>query len=232
MNGRIAIRHVVPSSSTSRVVLGAFEHRVEIWDVIARRLVGTFATISDFGGSRIALSDELDLLVAGAYQRHGLVAYCPKRGVVLWARKELKKVQSLSFSTDGTRLYCGREGFPCEVIDAKSGDTVTQLRGTRTVVESPWEPIRLHDRRKPAVEDLQGKKLFSLPRLSFAFLDVAFAPGRLLVTESGGPVRCFSTQSGAELWRFLPNTGAHVLHLAYRSHDDSVVGVEWPYEHG
>lgn len=223
---------MIPSSSTRRVLLGAFEHGLEVWDLGARRLVGSLSTIFDFGGSRVALSDELDIVVAGAYQRRGLVGYSPELGVVQWERKDLKKIQKLSLSADGTRVFCGREGFPCEVVDVESGETLGRLKGTRTVVESPWEPVRLSDRWKPVIEDQLGKTLFLVPRLSFAFLDVAFAPGKLFISESGGLVRCLSTESGKELWRYLPNSGAHVLRLAYCSDDDSVGGVEWPYEQG
>ena len=92
--------------------------------------------------------------------------------------------------------------------------------------------MRFIDRLKPAIETLQGETVRGVSRLTFAFLDTAFAPGRLLVSESGGAVRCLSVTSAHEVWRYEPATGAHVLQLAYRGDDDHVVAVEWPFEHG
>ena len=228
----LEIRHVVASSSSRRVVLAAFEHHVEVWDLPDRHLVGSFRTVFDFGGSRIALSDELDVLVAAAYTRHGLIVYRPESGERLWERRDLTKVQGLTLSADGTRVYCGREGFPCDLVDVRTGETVEHLRGSRQVVESPWNRARFNDRLKPAIETLTGDKVCAVSRLTFAILDATFAPGRLFVSESGGPVRCLSIASGHELWRYRPARGAHVLQLAYRADDDSVVAVEWPFEHG
>jgi outer membrane protein assembly factor BamB len=213
-------------------VLAAFEHNVEVWDLLNRCLVGSFPTVFDFGGSRVALSDELDVLVAAAYTRHGLFAYRPGSGERIWERRDLKRVQTLTLSADGTRVFCGREGFPCEVVDIKSGETVERLRGSDRVVESPWDPARFNDRLKPAIETLFGDTVCAVPRLTFAFLDATFAPGRLCVSESRGAVRCLSIASGHELWRYQPPSGAHVLQLAYRADDDSVVAVEWSFEHG
>ena len=92
------VRHVVPSSRSTRVVLGAFENDVEVWDVAGGSSLASFRTCFDFGGSRLALSDELNVLIAGAYHRYGLVGYAADTAV----RSDLKKVQRLSLNGDGT----------------------------------------------------------------------------------------------------------------------------------
>ena len=194
--------------------------------------VGAFTTSFDYGGRRLALSDGVDVLFAGAYQRAGLSAYSTATGEIRWRRPDLKKVQVLSLSADGNRLFCGREGFPCEVISAADGETLRKLRGTQWVIDSKWEPITLLDRLKPVVQGVDGATRFHVPRDTFAMLDATFAPGHLYVSETGGDVRCLSTSDGHEIWRYAPAKGRHVITLAYRPVDDCLVGIEWPYEHG
>lgn len=220
------------SSSTHRVVLGAFEHHVEIWDVNDRSLVGACSTVFDFGGCRLALSDERNVLLAAAYTRFGLVAYRPESGERLWQRTDLKKIQQLTLGADGTRVFCERDGSPCEVVDVATGETVERLRDTQSVFESAWDAVRFRDRSRPAIETLDGRPVRRVPRLTFGVLDVAFAPERCVVSESGGPVRCLSISSDDEMWRYEPAPGAHVLRMAYRRDDDSVLAVEWPFQSG
>jgi WD40 repeat protein len=227
-----SVRHVVPSSTGNRVIFAAFKHDVEVWDLGTRRMVGTFATGFDFGGRRLALSDTADLLLAGAYSDAGLTAHTTDTGEIRWIRRELRKVQVLFSSADGERLYCGREGFPCEVLSIATGVTLERIRGTKWVLDSPWEAVSLFERFRPLVRDAAGRKRFHIARETFAMLDAVFAPGRLVISESGGSVRCVCSSDGREQWRYRPHEGHHVLSLTYRPDDDAVIGVEWPYVHG
>lgn len=208
------------------MVLGAFERDVEIWDVPGRRLLVTFPTVFDFGGSRLALSDERGVLLAGAYKRHGLVGYSMQSGAELWHRPDLKKVQYLTLNANGSLGYCGRQDAPCEVVDTTTGVTVDRLRGSQSIYESRWEAVRLNDRRQLRLEMASRKEGLAISRLTFAVLDATFAPGTLLITESRGPLRCLALLSGDEVWRYDPGPGAHVLQVAYRPSDRHVVAIE------
>jgi hypothetical protein len=94
------------------------------------------------------------------------------------------------------------------------------------------EELRKHVQLRPLVRAATGRKRFHIARETFAMLDAVFAPGRLVISESGGSVRCVSSSDGSELWRYRPHEGHHVLSLTYRPDDDAVIGVEWPYVHG
>lgn len=205
----IEIRHVIASSSSRLVVLGAFERDVEVWDVPGRRLLAAFPTVFDFGGSRLALSDERGVLLAGAFKRHGVVGYSMKSGAQLWHRPDLKRVQHLTLNANGSLGYCGRQDAPCEVVDTTTGVTVDRLRGSRSIFESRWEAVRLNDGRQLRLEMASRKEGLPISRLTFAVLDATFAPGKLLITESTGPLRCLALLSGDEVWRYDPGPGAH-----------------------
>lgn len=225
--GRIA----VPSSTGQRVLLGAFERFVAVRDLQAGALTNTFETTFDAGGDRVALSDELNGVLAAAYHVHGLAFYCCSTGREKWRRKDLKKIQIVSLSRDGLTAYCGRESGSLVQVDLESGETKRSIRGARALYESPFDLVQFLDTSKPQLLHHTGTRLY-LDRTTFAFLDIAFAPGLVALSESGGPVRCIDIADGTERWRYNPKKGHHVLQLGYRKADSRLFGVEWPFQHG
>lgn len=225
-------RHVVASSTGSRALIGAWERTVAVCDLPDGACSASFETIFDPGGSRLALSDQLNGVIAAAYHAHGLAYYSCATGQMLWNRSDLKKIQQLTLSTDGRTAYCGREGASLVEVDLSTGETVRLRRATRALFEGAFDNVQLLDTARPQVLNGSGRRLFHLDRTTFAFLDVAFAPGAVVVSESGGPVRCIDASSGKERWRYTPKAGTHVLHLAYRRDSPCILGVEWPYAKG
>ncbi len=225
-------RNVVASSTGNRVILGAWEHSAVVIDLTTGSASNKLETTFDAGGERLALSDELDALLAAAYHIHGLALYCCRTGREQWRRKDLKKVQRIALSADGLIAYCGREGAPLSAVDLRSGETVQTVRGARGLYESRFESLRFVDATKPYLSRLHGSQKALIDRMTFAFLDVCFGPGLVVLSESGGPVRCVDTASGKELWRYRPMAGRHVLHLGYQVSGPYFLGVEWSYVAG
>ena len=225
-------RHAVQSSTGRRALLGAWEHSVVVLDLLAGVCSPTFETTFDSGGNRLALSDELDGILAAAYHVHGLAFYCCATGRERWRRRDIKKVQHVALSRDGLAAYCGREGSALAIVDLGSGNTTRTIRGARSLHDSKYDAVQFLDATAPQLLSAAGKRLFRVERTTFAFLDVAFAPGLLLLTESGGPVRCIEIATGNERWRYQPREGRHVLHLGYREAEPSLLGVEWPFAKG
>ncbi len=225
-------RHVVSSSTSRRVLFGAFEHSVVIRDLVHGTQSETIHTTFDFGGRRLALSDELDGILAAAYDRYGLALYTGNTGHEVWRRKDIRKVQDISLSPDGLTAYCGMEAAPLAVIDLRTGDTKRRVRGVRFLCASPYAPVQFADSSRPFVADARGNHLFYVDRVTFAVLDVVFAPDLLVLSESGGPVRCIVLATGHEKWRYDPPKGSHVLRVGYHEERSCVLGVEWPYAEG
>jgi outer membrane protein assembly factor BamB len=225
-------RIVVASSTGKRVVLGAWEHSAVVIDLTTRSASSKLETTFDAGGERLALSDEMDALLAAAYHSYGLASYCCRTGREQWRRKDLKKVQRISLSADGVTAYCGREGAPLSAVDLRSGETVHTVRGARGLYESRFDALRFVDTTTPYLSRPDGGQKIPIDRMTFAILDVCFGPGLLVLSESGGPVRCLDTATGRELWRYEPMAERHVLHLGYQASGPYVLGVEWPYVEG
>jgi outer membrane protein assembly factor BamB len=242
------VRHVVPSSTGRRVILAAFERDVVIHDLVDGSRSGVIKTTFDFGGRRLALSDEVDGLLAAAYQIRGLALYCAKSGREIWRRKDLKRIQKITLSRDGLTAYCGVEEASLVAVDVRSGDTKFKMRAAESVYDSPFDPIKVVEIRRPIVRDTAGrqlersgraiiqddagKPLFRLRRESGGTLDATFAPGLFFLAEVGGPLRCFDLRSGAEKWRYQNPEGSHYLHIGYCGETHTLFGIEWPYEHG
>jgi hypothetical protein len=203
-----------------------------IRDLVRGTQSDTIRTTFDFGGQRLALSDELDGLLAAAYRIHGLAFYSCRTGREVWRRKDIKKIQHITLSRDGFTAYCGRDGSSLVTIDLQTGETRRKVRAARSVHDSPYDKVQFLDGTRPQLLDGAGGRRFYLARTAFAFLDVTFAPGLLVLSESGGPVRCIDLSTGQERWRYNPPPGSHVLCLGYREEEPCFLGVEWPFQKG
>lgn len=226
------VRHVVTSSCGNRVLFGAFEQSVIVRDLVRGTESARFETTFDFGGQRLALSDELDSVLAAAYHVHGLALYSCATGREVWRRRDVKKVQRVTLSRDGRTAYCGREGSSLAVVDLHTGETTRTVRGARALHDSKYDTVQFVDGTKPQLVNGTGERMFFVERTTFAFLDVTFAPGLLGLSESGGPVRCVDIRVGLVRWCYQPPVGCHVLCLGYCEAEPSFLGVEWSFEKG
>ena len=230
MSGHL-IRHVATSREGSRFAVAEFERKVYVWSSRTRKPIAQFETTLDFGGNRLAVTTDGEAVIVGAYNRYGIAAYDSRSGAELWRRKELKKVQTICVSHDDCHLYCSFARRACHVLDRRSGDTTTIWRQVNNAWESAYDPVLLFEKRDLVLHNA-GRDLAPIQRATFAVLDTAFAPGRVCVTESGGPVRCFDTSDAQEVWRFDPPNGSHVLPLSYAERLNMFVGIDWPYKRG
>ena len=221
------VRHLAGSAGP-RVAVAAFTESVEIWDVVAVRRLSAFPTGLDFGGRRLCLLSDGSLCLTGAFHRFGVAAYRSEDGTPKWSRRDVRRVQYISTSHDDRRVYVGLASGPLVVLDTANGSTIEKISGVRRVFEGGSKQARLLDRPTPVVE-VEARAPFSVPRTTFGILDVAFGPDSLCISESTGPTRCLDLTSGAEIWRYVPPRGQHLLSLAYCESAKSFVGVSCEY---
>jgi hypothetical protein len=134
------IRHIAPAATTDRLFLTAeFEHRVRLWSFADHSLTAELDTVLDFGGQRLALCGaETPIVVAGAWERHGICGYAPD-GTRLWQRKDLRQPQHISPAAGGALVVACFDQRPLHVLDAVSGETRATVRavGATTTARSP-----------------------------------------------------------------------------------------------
>jgi hypothetical protein len=202
---------------------------VTIYDLEAACQRREFPVRYDFGGRRLSLSRDSQSCFVGCYNVHGLAAYSALDGSELWRRRDLKAVQRVEAFPFDDAVFCGREGAG-HLLCAKTGQTIEKPRGVKTVYPSPFSRLVLVSARTLDVHSPFGTRIGKIERTTFAELDSCFSDSEILVTESGGAVRCFDLASLALLWTHTPKAGSHFLRLCFNQALECFVGVRWHYK--
>jgi outer membrane protein assembly factor BamB len=127
-------------------------------------------------------------------------------------------------------LFCGREGAGHLLLCAKTGHTIEKPREVKAVYPSPFSKHLLVSARTLDLHLPFGTRLGKIERTTFAELDCCFSDSEILITESGGAVRCFNLSPLALLWTHTPKAGSHFLNLCFSQSLSCFVGVRWHYK--
>jgi hypothetical protein len=225
------IYEVVTSWNGPLVIAGEFERTVHVFHLDSGKHNATFDTIFEFGGERIAITQDGRLCIAAAYNRFGIAAYDVRDGREVWRRKDLKGIQVVRISPDDRQVFCC-DDKPCQLLSRMTGKTSNSLRGVHDIWDSPYAPIRLLGKEALELVTRRGKILAKIPRITFAVLGVAFGPRHVCITESGGPVRCIDLSTRNLLWTHKPVRGVHFLDVVYAEGPGAFAGVSWLFERG
>lgn len=184
------------------------------------------------GGSRLTVvGGDRPLLIAAGWGR-GLAAYDLK-GNIVW-KKSLPKIQKLcDLSWRNVRLVgVGLDASSYRVLQAETGDEIANFRGVRAVFASSGQDavLRVSDKRIE-FSRLMERATWSHRLESFGVLAAAFSPDSLTYSEVGRHVICRDL-NGSEVWRHVPRTGWHVLHLAWNTDNNAWAALDWHYEKG
>lgn len=228
------VRHIATSWEGHRVAVAECDRRVAVWDVVSAEKVSEFDTVLDFGGTRLAITQDGERVIAGAYHRYGIACYDASTGVQLWQRKDLKKVQYVGLSHSGVQVYCGFERRAGRVLDLETGADLEVLHGVASVTESPFNGMRFIERKAGTAQlrSATNKRLGKVERTTFAFLSVAFTPNYLVTSESTGPIRCFDLLGAQEMWRVMPPYATHAMYLGYDIEAELCQAITWSYSLG
>jgi outer membrane protein assembly factor BamB len=210
------------------IAAGLFESTVQTWDLDSRTKLAQFETPLEFGGRRLALSNDGSLCAAASWRggrRGGVAGYEAQTGIAVWHRPKLAETQSLSFSADGAGLWYMPDTGSTLRLDVRTGATVEKLVGVRRVFEDPRGSARLLVRNR----GLCLKASTGIVRIKpQKVLDAVLDGTRVCVSEMGSLLRCFD-YAGAELWRFDAGTGSHVIRVWSEPSLDYYYGVTLNY---
>jgi hypothetical protein len=119
------------------------------------------------------------------------------------------------------------------IVSLEDGSTIGTIRAAQGVVESLHDRIAFVDQPRLAVVTVPSMtRLFQFERTTFGVLAATFSHDALVVSESGGPVRCLEVPSGRLRWQFQPDAGSHCLDVTYAASQDAFYAVVWSYQEG
>ena len=233
------IRHIAADIDSDACFLAAeFKHRVRLWSFEQRSLVAELDTVLDFGGHRLALcrSGDDPVVVAGAWERHGICAYAPD-GSQAWQRKDLRRPQQLSPAQRGQYVVACFDEKPMHVLAAGSGETVAKVRAIRHFHASRFGEVGLGADFGHALllDTAEWSIAWKVPVEGFALLSAAAAPGAFAVADvadvfderGGGPPSSVSALNldGEVLWRWEAPRATNCPALAWDADAAEWVGV-------
>lgn len=224
---RRPIRQLASSRAGALIAAAELGGVVHIWDVGSRQFVRSLYTPLDFGGERLAISEDGLLCVVGAYNSGGVACYAIETGEELWRRGDISHPQNVSITPDDARVVVGADSQSF-VLNRADGTTIQTARGVRRIVESPWGDAVFLGGSRMKLTSVQGHARI-LPRLTFAELGVAFSPLAVCISESGGPIRCWDLIGGTELWRYFVK-GHHAIQLCCSRSENVFFGLDLEYE--
>ncbi len=227
-----AIRHLAASKSGKYVAAAEFESTVSIWNLETQTKESQFETVLDFG-KRLAIDESGTRFIAGAsYHVHRVACYDTKTGSLVWQRRDIRNVADIAILPSQNEVACGFGKNRVRILSIVDGSTLEEFTGYQQLYRSPYEPVQLVEKKFLFIETLDGTVITKIKRTSFAVLAVTFGHDAVTVSESGGPVRCFSTKSGELLWSYQSAEGSHSLVLGYHAELRRFLAVEWPFRNG
>ena len=87
------MRHIATSQDGSVFLTAEFEKKVYSWNINTYENISEFNTVLDFGGKRLAITEDGTRCVAASYSRRGISMYDVLTGSVIWHRKDINRVQ-------------------------------------------------------------------------------------------------------------------------------------------
>ena len=229
------IRHIATSYNGHIIALGEFEKRVQIFDIINQQIISEFDTVLDFGGNRLAISEDGKICICGCWEKYGICAYDTATGKLIWQRKDLKKSQKINLVySDKTIIFVQFEVGKSRIIDINTGFDVDKLSGVNYYFQSPFDQIDVFDKSNKIqiINRTTSKVKANIQRQSFDTLDIAFTRNLVVVSETGAPLSCYETKDGKLKWRFPVIEGEHFLKVSYQEDLKQIVGVNWPFKTG
>jgi len=212
-----------------RTSRNAIDSKLSTFDLKAKKRIGRFPVLYSGGLRRSSLSQDAHLCFIGCFREHGLAAYSTQEGSEIWRRNDLDILNDVTAFTHDNIVSC-RSNEELFLLCSQSGRTLDILHGIKSIYTSPFSKTLLVSARKLELHSEFGSLIGTIPRTTFAELDCAFSKSEVLISESGGPVRCFDLGSAQLLWTHTPPEGSHFLKLCYSQPLNCFTGVWWYYE--
>jgi hypothetical protein len=230
-----SIRQIaVPLTGADFFATAEFEAKVTLWSFAKRAKLTELNTALDFGGNRLALVGNREMLLLTARFSGPLEAYNPG-GKLLWSRTNLFGIQQLTelWRKEQLAIGVGCEHGPYLILDPLNGATLASMRGATKIFANPYAPVMLYvnDDRSICLGTIDAKRLWQHSLQSFTVLHAAFSPTEVAYSEATGPLRCVQID-GNKKWEIAPTQDRHFVRTAWNCGTGRWMAIDWNYESG
>ena len=192
---------------------------VSVWSLEEHRRVVALNALWSFGGQRLHLTNSpKPLVITSSWSRGRAVAYDAITGENLWT-VSIKHVQSIAPISylGSSQLGFATDARGVQIRDVLTGAYLKNVAGIRKFFQSRHAPNCLLISRKKGIvfcAGADGPVLGESFLVGFAVLDAAHNSNEALLSEAGGPIRCFDPD-GKERWRVCPPQKSHALRVCW-----------------
>lgn len=206
-----------------------YDGEISVWDAAELTCVATFPTVFCGVLDRVAMAlvGGGPLVFAAALNEGHLAAYDGLSGALVWQRRDIRPVHSVSAIDHLCRLAVTPDRGQMMILDATDGASVTTIRGARRLYASPTGgfAIARSEARTSLVDLDPWRTLRRLDLPGWALLEVAFGPDSFIVSDvnDGHPDAVYGFElRGEPMWRVELPDGLNAPWLGH----DSATG-EW-----
>lgn len=182
-----------------------------------------------WGGRRLAVDSQSDVLFCGAYHDTGIAAYEFKTGNCIWHRRDLKRLQKIAYDSRDNLVLCAFEGRASKPLKPRDGRERIAIRGLKDFYLSRDSSIALFEFQEVKLENRAASVQHVLRRESLGILNVAFTLESVAISWISGPVVSYDSETGEELWRYAPQ-GTHAYRIAPSAVQSAVWVAEQPFQ--
>ena len=173
------------------LAIGNDDGTVQVVDLSQRNIISRFQTIFDPHSNRVAVTPGTPpIVLAGAWEKHGVQAYDAIKGSPLWQRRELRHVNGFRV-LDPYMVSVELNEQPVRVLRASDGEDLAELPGVEGILAYSADRSIVAGEGWAALTDSKFAISQKFPLESFSAMDAALAPGLGAMGEVGGRLLIF-----------------------------------------
>jgi len=219
------MRHIATSLNGSYFLTAEFKEKVYCWDIDTFKCISEFNTKLDFGGNRLAITEDGTHCIAAAYSRYGVSMYDVSNGSIVWQRKDIKKTQYVVLNPSNDKIYLGLEERSMIILNRNDGEGDEKIRSATKIY---------FDRLKAKPLFIKGRNQIIFDKIkikspTFTFLDVQPVGTGVVMSAVGSELFYYDYTKNEITWKIMPQNGEHFIKLSYSSDNETIYAVLYKY---
>jgi hypothetical protein len=186
-----------------------------------------FKIVHDYGGERLGIDFNNNIVISGAYDKIGVKAFNINTGDVIWERPDWKCVQAIKQAINNTFIISIQDK-PTRLFDSKNGIELEKFHGC----ESMWQfdNLRIEERGK-IYSIYNGKTKWKFKKNTFGILDCMSTKDKICISFSTGSTIIHDRSNPDYLKEIKFAKDSHVLKFILGPNYDAY-GLLWNYQNG